>query len=202
MRSATSGSGAKVIPLRPADRGEVPASDELLLAACGRGDRQALGELYERHHTAVFRYVTRFIRASQAEADDLVQLTFLEVWRAAERFTGASAVRSFILGIAANVARHHVRGEGRRRAAHVASGGERPQSAPIADHGTHRREQVQRLGAALAQLSEELRETFLLVELEEIPGVEAARILGVREGTVWRRLHDARKRLRAALEVE
>jgi DNA-directed RNA polymerase specialized sigma24 family protein len=41
--------------------------------------------------------------------------------------------------------------------------------------------------------------TFVLCDLEEIPGVEVARTLRVPEGTIWRRLHVARKRIRSAL---
>jgi RNA polymerase sigma-70 factor (ECF subfamily) len=43
---------------------------------------------------------------------------------------------------------------------------------------------------------------YLMCDVEEIPGVEVARTLGLREGTLWRRLHDARRALRASLERE
>ena len=48
-------------------------------------------------------------------------------------------------------------------------------------------------------LPHDLRAAFVLCDLEEMPGVEAARALDVRAGTLWRRLHEARRALRAAL---
>jgi RNA polymerase sigma-70 factor (ECF subfamily) len=75
-----------------------------------------------------------------------------------------------------------------------------PPSAAGPDDDAMRRQMVDRLGAALETLSHDLREVFVLCEIEEVPGVDVARALGLREGTVWRRLHDARKALRLALE--
>jgi RNA polymerase sigma-70 factor, ECF subfamily len=188
----------KLIPLRRLAGDAQEMSDEALLAACAVGERAALGALFDRHHQSVFRFLGRLIAAEPHALDDLVQNTFLEVWRSAGRFASRGAARSWILGVAANVARHHVRGEARRRAAmqHLpeASGpGRRP------DDDAADRELVQRLDAALAGLPHELAVAFVLCDLEDVPGVEAARVLGVRRGTLWRRLHDARKRLRAAI---
>ncbi|MBK9031936.1 MAG: hypothetical protein IPL61_11520 [Myxococcales bacterium] len=39
-----------------------------------------------------------------------------------------------------------------------------------------------------------------MCDLEQLPGVEVARALGIPEGTLWRRLHDARKAIRVAVE--
>jgi RNA polymerase sigma-70 factor (ECF subfamily) len=188
----------KLIPLRRLAGDTAEMSDEALLAACAVGERAALGALFDRHHQGVFRFLGRLIAAERHALDDLVQNTFLEVWRSAGRFASRGAARSWILGVAANVARHHVRGEARRRAVlerlpDVGSPGRRPDDA-AAD-----RELVARLDAALAALPHDLAVAFVLCDLEDVPGVEAARALGVREGTMWRRLHDARKRLRAAM---
>jgi RNA polymerase sigma-70 factor (ECF subfamily) len=57
-----------------------------------------------------------------------------------------------------------------------------------------------RLKAAMEGLPHDLREVFVMCDLEEIRGVDAARVLDIREGTLWRRLHEARKALREALE--
>jgi RNA polymerase sigma-70 factor (ECF subfamily) len=203
----------KVLPLRrqaagPDATGAAPGgaamSDEALVAACGVGDSAALGMLFDRHHEAVYRFLSRLVRATASEADDLVQITFLEVWRSAGRFGGKGAVKSWIFGVAANVARHHVRGEVRRRVAlaEAAEGGGAPASSSAVrspDEAAMRAQLVDRVGVAMATLSHELRVAFIMCDLEDVPGVEAARVLGVREGTLWRRLHDARKALRAAL---
>lgn len=188
----------KLIPLRRLAGAPDEMSDEALLAACAVGERAALGALFDRHHLAVFRFLGRLIAAERHALDDLVQNTFLEVWRSAGQFAGRGAARSWVLGVAANVARHHCRGEARRRAAlqqlpGVSGPGRRPD-----DEAAHR-QLVERLDAALTALPHDLAVAFVMCDLEGVPGVDAARALGVREGTMWRRLHDARKRLRAAV---
>src|SRR5688572_23678162 len=93
-------------------------SDEALVAACAIGDAAALAGLFDRHVEALFRFASRLIApAPPSDVEDLVQNTFLHVWSASPRFRGGSQVRSWIFGIAANVARHFVRGEARRRGA-------------------------------------------------------------------------------------
>ena len=75
-----------------------------------------------------------------------------------------------------------------------------PAHAERPDDATIRAQLVHRLAPALARLSHELREVFVLGDVEGIPGVEVARALDLRQGTVWRRLHEARRRLRLALD--
>ncbi len=191
---------ADVIPLHRLEGSPDEMSDSALVAACAVGEPAALGALFDRHHVAVHRFLSRLAPVGDSDLDDLVQCTFLELWRSAARYRGDSAVRSWIFGIAANLGRHHVRGEARRRIAMSglaelpAASGARPD-----DQAAHR-ELLSRLAAALAELPHDLRVAFVMCDLEAIPGVEAARTLGVREGTLWRRLHHARKSLRTAME--
>ena len=194
--------GGKVLPLRRAGT-EAPqpeVSDATLLAACALGDGSALGVLFDRHHRAVERFAGRLTYCDAEELADVVQTTFIEVNKAAKSFKGKSSVKTWIFSIAANVARHHVRGEMRRRAmlAEVSSRPAPMSGAP--DDAAAHRQLLERLREALAALPRELRETFVLCDLEEVPGAEAARAMGVREGTLWWRLHEARKRLRASVE--
>lgn len=193
--------GGQIVPLRRLDErlaGLAAISDEALVAACGVGDAAALGALFDRYHEAVYRLISRLLRREPTEIDDLVQTTFLEAWRAARKFGGRGSVKSFLFGIAANVVRHHVRAARRRREAYA----EWP--APVDVHGpdaaAQRTQELQRLAAALEELPHDLRAAYVLCDLEELPGVEAARVLGVRAGTLWRRLHEARRALRAAIE--
>ncbi len=189
----------KLLPLRRSAGTPAELSDEALLAACGVGDGAALGELFDRYHEVVYRFLGRLAGAGDADLDDLVQATFVELRRSAGSFRGRSMMRTWLLGIAANVARHHVRGEVRRRSL-VASAAELPQGAAARpDDSAEQRELLARVGEAVAELPHDLRVAFVMCDLEEVPGVEVARVLGLREGTLWRRLHDARKALRAAL---
>ena len=189
----------KIVPLRRVAGSPDEMSDEALVAACAVGEAAALGALFDRHHQPVYRFISRVLGPAD-DIDDLAQSTFIEVWRSAGRFKGKGSVRSWIFGIAANVARHHIRTEVRRRAAMqgVASGP--AHDPPRPDDIAARRELVHRVGEALDELSHDLRVAFVLCDIESIPGVDAARALGIRKGTLWRRLHDARKALRTALD--
>jgi RNA polymerase sigma-70 factor (ECF subfamily) len=175
-------------------------SDEALLAACGTGDLAALDALFERFHVALYRFLGRLPTTDELARDDLVQATFLEVRRTAKRFRGRSSVKTWILGIAANVARHQLRGEHRRRV-NQARYAERLTAIPERpDEQVERRELLARVAVALAALPHDQQVAFVLCDLEEAPGVEVARALGIPEGTLWRRLHVARKAVRAAIE--
>jgi RNA polymerase sigma-70 factor, ECF subfamily len=190
-----------IVPLRRLEERRTATSeitDETLLAACGIGDSTALGALFDRHHQAVYRLVSRLLRGEPHEIDDLVQTTFLEAWKSAARFTARGSVKSFLYGIAANTVRHHIRGSQRRRNAIADWQPPAARSAP--DESAVRAQQVSLLAAALDRLPHDLRAAYVLCDLEDIPGVEAARLLEIHAGTLWRRLHEARRALRAAIE--
>lgn len=191
----------RILPLRRVQGVVAEMSDEALLAACAKADRAALGALFDRFHGAVYRYLQRYLGPAHPELDDLVQATFLEVSRCAGNYRGTATVRAWILGIATNLARHHIRGEIRKRAMlrGVAGGVDRrPHSRP--DDTTERRQLVDRLRDAITQLPPDLRAPLVLCDMEDLPGAEAAKVLDLREGTLWRRLHDARLRLKEELE--
>ncbi|MDJ0761851.1 MAG: RNA polymerase sigma factor [Myxococcota bacterium] len=175
-------------------------SDDALLAACAKGDTVALGALFDRFYPDVYRFIFRMSGCDASDLDDLVQTSFLEVQRSASRFLGKSAVRSWIFGICANVVRHHVRSEVRRKKLTAAYATLPPPTERSPHDEMERQEQMDRLAAGLNRLSHKLRVAFVMCDVEGISGVEAARMLGLRQGTLWRRLHEARKALAASIE--
>lgn len=194
---------AKIIPLRAESHAgsalEHELSDEALLAACGTGDGAALGALFDRFHVAVYRVAGRFPLTDDAARDDVVQATFLEVRRAAHTYRGTASVKVWILGIAANIARRMYRGETRRRvrqATYLAM-----PRAPLAsvDDQVERRQLLARIQRAIAELPLHQQVAFVLCDLEQLPCTEVARTLGIPDGTLGRRLHDARRAVRAAV---
>jgi RNA polymerase sigma-70 factor (ECF subfamily) len=192
---------ARVLPLFPDSRSLDELSDEALVAACAVGDQLALGALYDRHHEPLLRFLTR-LTGTSSDLEDLVQATFLEVHRSSKRFRGAAAVRTWIFAIAVNLYRRARKRE-YSDAAKVELG---RNAAPLAivpgpDEAMERRQLVRQVERAMQALPLDLRTAFLMCDVEEMRGVDAARALGIREGTLWRRLHDARKRLRAELEA-
>jgi RNA polymerase sigma factor (sigma-70 family) len=196
--------GAKVIPLRrpePPAPADVPQlSDAALVAGLAVGDNAALGVLFDRHHRGVFAFLSRLAGTDDRDLDDLVQATFLEALRSAKRYRGDSPVHRWLFGIAANVVRHHVRSEIRRKS-FVTRLAIQPRRAPTEPSVVAEREQlVQRVRTAVDKLPHKQKVVYTMCELEEIPGVDVAKILDMREGTVWRLLYQARVALRAALD--
>jgi RNA polymerase sigma-70 factor (ECF subfamily) len=169
-------------------------SDEALVAACATGDRGARGLLFERHVIAVHRFVMRLRGSDTAELDDLVQATFVAAFDAAGRKASGN-VRGWLFGIAANLTRGYARKEIRRKRAMSRAA----DVEPARGIDPHDRDVLARVPAALAELPHDLRVAFVLVDLEEQRGVDAARSLGVPEGTLWRRVYEARRALRALL---
>lgn len=190
----------KLLAFRRAECSITEMSDEALLAACGVGESAALGALFDRHRTHVRRFIGHLAGSDVRDLDDLVQSTFLELYRSASHFGGKAAVRTWIFGIANNVVRQHARGERRRRTAMTALHSVPQRASQGPDGPTLRSQQLALLAEALTQLPQDQRVAFVMCDLEEIEGTEAARILGIRPGTFWRRLHEARQQLRAALE--
>jgi RNA polymerase sigma-70 factor (ECF subfamily) len=177
--------------------------DNALLAAVASGDNAALEELFQRLGDTVFRIMSRLRTIDRRDLDDVVQTTFLEVRRSAASYDGRASVGTWVIGIAMNVARHHARGEVRRRAA-VSAIAEMPITTVPAlpdDEAAHR-QLLARLAAAFDDLPADLQIVFTLCDLEGMRGVEVARILEIPEGTLWRRLHDARSRLRDRIDRE
>jgi RNA polymerase sigma-70 factor (ECF subfamily) len=186
---------ADLVELRPALTVD-DMTDEALVAACATGDRASQAQLFERYIAAIHRFVTRMRGSDREVVDDLVQATFLAAFQAAHRFRGGNA-RAWLYSIAANQVRDYARREIRRRRALVAVADVVPSGAPGADPSL-----VTRLPAAIAALPHDLRAALVLIDLEGERGRDAAEALGVPEGTLWRRVHLARKAIRIALGGE
>src|SRR5262245_26920424 len=101
-------------PLAPS--AELASAD--LIARVRQGDGRALGEVYDQHHEAVRAFASRLVGDSAA-AEDLVHEVFVALPRVLRRFQGQSSLRSFLIGVAIQHARHHVRSASRRRAAYA-----------------------------------------------------------------------------------
>lgn len=181
--------------------GELPLvlSEEALVAAYATGSPAALASLFERFCDPVYRFLGSYVGKQSPDLDDLVQATFLEVMRAASKFRGGASVQTWIFGIAINVARHHRRSEWRRLRLLGSVFADRPSPTAEVEDSACKREKVSQLALAITALPEHLRAPIVLCDVEGTSGQEAARVLNIPEGTLWRRLHEARKQLRSAL---
>ncbi len=175
------------------------AGGEGLAERLRRGDPAALAETYDAHHEHVRAFACRLV-GDESEAEDLVQETFLALPGAIRAFRGDGALRTFVIGIAVNHARHHVRAASRRRAAHVRSAREEEPPPSTPEERTRRRELAEALTRALDELSYEHRVAVILLEVEERTAAEAAEIAGAPEATMRTRVFHAKKKLRELLE--
>ncbi|MBK7584728.1 MAG: RNA polymerase sigma factor [Myxococcales bacterium] len=175
--------------------------DAELLERLARGEPSAIGQLYDEHHEAVRAFATRLV-GEPASAEDLVHEVFVCLPRAICSFRRESSLRTFLISIAVNHARHFVRSAARRRAALERLAVEPRPSSPDPERELRRRELAAALTRALDTLPLDQRVAFVLCDVEERSSGQVARIVGVPEGTVRTRLFHARKKLRALLERE
>jgi len=171
------------------------------MAALSQGNISALGVLYDRYQEAVTSFVRRATNDA-ADAEDLVHATFMTAARAAANFDGRQSCRPWLVGIAARLVYRRKRGLSRwARALRELSFREADRHAdPSSELAA--RDQVSRLSHALEQLSESKRVVLLLAESEGLSSERIASTLQIPIGTVWTRLHHARRDLRRLLERE
>ncbi|MEO5367669.1 MAG: sigma-70 family RNA polymerase sigma factor [Magnetococcus sp. WYHC-3] len=186
----------------PSGPGTADDPDADLLAGAQAGQVQAATELTRRHYLRVFRFILRQV-LNPADAEDLVQETFLEAHRRLSSFRGAAKYSTWVMGIAQNLVRNHFnRGPSSRLPSApldeivdlLAS------NAPDPEEGLAARDQNRALLEALGQgLSPEWRQALVLVTLEGLSYEQAAGLLDVPVGTVKTRVFRARQRLRQLL---
>lgn len=159
---------------------------------------RAFEAIFERHAGVILAYARR--RVGHAAGEEVASQTFLIAFERRARFDPSFAsARPWLLGIATNLLRHHVRDE-RLHLAALGKLGPDTAEDPVGDPDRLDAERLApALGAALIELSEGDRETFLLVALGELTYHEAALALEIPVGTVRSRVHRARMRLREQL---
>jgi RNA polymerase sigma-70 factor, ECF subfamily len=173
-------------------------TDALALEALSQGHISALGVIYNRYQSVVFAFVRRSTNDA-SDAEDVVHATFMTAARAAGNFDGRQSCRPWLVGIAARLVFRRKRGLARwARALRELTirEGERyadPHRELVA------RDEVSRLDDALGRLSAPKRVVLLLAESEGFSSEAIAEMLQIPVGTVWTRLHHARRDLRRFL---
>ncbi len=186
-------------------------SDSVLLDAARQGDYDAFEELVRRYRDRIFRLAHGMTKTT-AEAQEVVQDTFLSLFRGLHSYRGQSTVASWIYRIAANSALMRLR-RGRRHA--LVSIEDRPSAwyddgkrwivppgewSRTPDEKLLTRELGSRLDAAIGRLPEQYRVVLLLRDVEGLDITNVAETLGLTVPTVKSRLHRARLFVRAELE--
>jgi RNA polymerase sigma-70 factor, ECF subfamily len=171
--------------------------DAELLSAVGDQDRGALRELYERHAPWLRARLTRRC-GDEGLVEEVVQDTFLALWRKPGAYQGSGEVAAWIWGIGIRRLLSALRP--RRPVPWPVSGLLEDAAGPSAEDEVLLRVEHGDLAAALDGLPPELRLVVQAVFLDGLTSGEAARLLGVPAGTVRTRLMRARTHLREALQ--
>jgi RNA polymerase sigma-70 factor (ECF subfamily) len=179
---------------------DVDDASQALLARLQRADASAITSVYQQHHQAVRVFAQRLVGDVDA-AEDLVQDVFVALPRAVTRFRGECALRTFLVSIAVNHAKNHVRAAARRRAA-LARLAREPEPGSADPHRDAERRQLgDRLMLALDALPLEQRVAVVLAEIEDRTSTEIATIVGAPEGTVRTRIFHAKRKLRELMSA-
>lgn len=174
-------------------------NDDELIAAVAGGDDGALRELFTRHAPWLAARLRGVLPASEVE--DVLQETFLAVWRGAGRYRPqpGGSVGGWVWGIARRQAAQWLRRRGPAELllpALEAVDGQHPDDPAEAALS---RDEVACAVSALGPEGGPAREIWRLMYLEDRPVAEVAALMGVPEGTVKSRARRARQLMRAAL---
>ena len=132
-----------------------------------------------------------------SECEDLVQETYLRLWRYREAYEPTAKLSTFLILLARQVWIDSLRHRTRRESRETSWAGEREDSSPPPEHGT--RDDVQ---WALSRLSAPLRTVVELGVLQDLPYAEVAGILGIPVGTVKSRMSNALRKLKEVFDDE
>jgi RNA polymerase sigma-70 factor (ECF subfamily) len=169
-----------------------PLDEAGLLARIGAGDKAAMKLLYEAHSDALFRFIRARLR-DPFEAADVMQEVFLEIWRAAARFEGRAAARTWIFGIARNKSVDRM-----RRGARVVLAEPDvsvPDQAPDPEAVAEAASDAARVRDCIGRLSDSHRSAIHLAFYQELSYGDIAEIEGVPLGTIKTRILHAKRLL-------
>nr|AXL06095.1 RNA polymerase sigma factor, sigma-70 family [uncultured bacterium] len=184
------------------EKAPLPMSDHALAQRAASGDLAAFEELYERHNRRVYSLCLRMTQ-NVAEAEDLAQEAFIQLFRKIGSFRGESAFTTWLHRLTVNQVLMHFRKRGVRleqttddgeTPIQIVAGTQNPNAMPVVDRIA--------LDRAIGQLPPGYRTVFVLHDVEGHEHEEIARMLGCSVGTSKSQLHKARMKLRSLLRQQ
>jgi RNA polymerase sigma-70 factor, ECF subfamily len=161
--------------------------DSILVRAAQNGDVDAFEELVRRYQTSIYRVALRIL-GSRADAQDVVQETFVRAWRALPRFRHDSAISTWLYRIVTRRALDKIascRSTGTLDEVEVEAG---PDPAQAAED----QERLRAVKQAIAKLPPDQRAALVLREFEGLSYQEVAHVLGASVPAIKTRIHRAR----------
>jgi RNA polymerase sigma-70 factor (ECF subfamily) len=183
--------------------------DAALMLRVQRGDRDAFTELVGKYQQPIYNFIHRTVR-DESEAEDLAQITFVQVWKSAKRYRVKARFSTWLYTIARNLCLNEIR----RRSRHPAESldgsqtddersapqfEDRSAPQPVGEvlHG----ELEQKLAESLADLPENQRTAILLCQQEELSYEEIAAVLGCSLSATKSLIFRGRETLKARLKA-
>jgi RNA polymerase sigma-70 factor (ECF subfamily) len=173
-------------------------TDAALMAKVKDGDRDAFGDLVERHESAVVNYLT-YMTKDRSRAEEIAQEAFLRLYQKAHHYRERGQLVAYLLRIATNLLRSQERRSRRWLAISGLVAHQRSPAEPTPQRHVLSREATQKVALALDQLAPRYRAPIVLREIEGLSYKEIAAALDCREGTVKSRINRGRQQLRDLL---
>jgi RNA polymerase sigma-70 factor (ECF subfamily) len=172
----------------------IPASertDAALIAAAIGGTESAFRELFRRHTPHLLQFVARILGGSAADAEDVVQDTWLRAYPALVTFRNESSFSTWLCSVGLRAALDSMRRNKRHITEHLFE-----ENVPLE---TPRNEERMDLESAIARLAPGYRMVLLLHDVEGFTHEEIGMQLGIAPGTSKAQLFKARRVMRALL---
>lgn len=179
-------------------------SDEELIHRFQDGDIYAFDAIVNRYKDQLLNFAYRFLNNSE-EAQDVVQETFLRIFRNKHAYREIAKFSTWVYTIAGNLAKTELRKRKRRKYLYLSDMGYDDKEYEIVDPSANTEREVESLfqekiiQKAIDELPPRFRQVILLVEIQELPYEEVSKIMRVPLGTVKSRVNRARLKLQAKL---
>jgi RNA polymerase sigma-70 factor, ECF subfamily len=185
-------------------------ADEDLMVMYQKGEVRAFEVLLSRHRKPVFNFILRFV-GDRETAEDLLQESFMRVIKGAEAYKRQAKFTTWLYTIARNLCVDQTRRRKHRKHASLDapmdSGEESgtlldvlPGNEMASDRKSVNKQLHEQMQAAIAALSEDQREVFLMREFLDMPFKQIADVVGVPENTVKSRMRYALEKVRLELD--
>lgn len=157
-----------------------------LIAKAQKGDKDAYGAIYNLYYKQIYRYCFFNLRDS-AQAQDIVQETFLKVWKSIGSFSldNGGTIQAFLYRIARNL----IIDQSRRRKDAKLEDFEHLGTNDHVEEGVDRDSEKEKLRQALSQLADKDRQIVILRYFEEMSFAEISKVIKIREGALRVRIH-------------
>lgn len=175
--------------------------DQVLVECVLNGDKRAFELLVLKYQRKLMRLVLYFVK-DHAQAEDLVQETFIKAYRALSNFRGESAFYTWLYRIGVNTAKNYLMSQRRRVPTSTDTDSQDAENLDVADGLRESstpesvlatKQLAQTVNDAMAALPEELRVAISLREIEGLSYDEIAEMMGCPIGTVRSRIFRARE---------